>query len=194
MTAGRLLTPRQQIERLAPEMRLDAALNLIDDLTGGSQEMVAWLVRNYGLSSQQARVALTLSRRSPHCVTTEALLDAIYGHGGEGSLATLRVVISHLRRKIPSSCRISTVWGMGYAMVGDLGMPEQVPEDFAITHERRGSRIEREMIGHRWTEEDDQALRDMLSNGSEAWAIAEELGRSERAVIARAVYLRDVIV
>jgi len=45
-------------------------------------------------------------------------------------------------------------------------------------------------VRDRWTEEDDQNLAGMADSGSDIWAMAEEMGRTERAVRARLKIVR----
>ncbi|WP_164885908.1 winged helix-turn-helix domain-containing protein [Paenirhodobacter populi] len=175
------MTIRSDIMALPPEDRLPAALAVIGDLTGEEDGMVT-AYRGLGLTQSEARIAACLTKRAPGAVTPDAMSIAATGLSLEPtSLETVRVYLVRIRRKLAPAIRIINIHGEGYRIEGDFpkpvpSVPVQIPGNIRRQLTPRGR------AGQPWTPDDDAALAEMRTAGSDWWAIADELERSERAV------------
>lgn len=175
------MTIRSDIMALPPQDRLPAALAVIGDLTGEEDGMVT-AYRGLGLTQAEARIAACMTKRSPEAATHEALSIAATGLSADpASLDTVKTQVCRLRHKLAPAIRVVSVWGVGYRIEGDFPdpvppAPVQVPVNIKRQLTPRGR------VGQPWTPEDDASLAGMRTAGSDWWAIADELERSERAV------------
>lgn len=167
-------TLRQMIKQHPPGEQLELAIYMLEELTGGIDEVLAWWRTTYKLTVAEAKIAAILNARAPRAVSKEALLLAL---NTDAEIKIVDVFVCKLRKKVPF--KIETIWGQGYVMRA----PVELPADLGTFNFTRAQR------GHRWTEESDQDLRLMFENGSDISVIAEELERTERAVLER---IRDL--
>ncbi|AZB63885.1 hypothetical protein EBL87_09100 [Cereibacter sphaeroides] len=172
--------------------RLDVALGLLDDMCGGSIAHLAYYASTYGLTLQESRVVSLLAQRFPAVVPKEALHAAVLPMRGETEPKIVDVFVCKARKKLaPHGIRIVTSWGVGFSIDRDIRpAPEKlaVPDGVGLMTRRGKVALvpeERANTGAPWTEEDDAELARMVGTGSDWWAIANELGRSERSVMER---------
>jgi DNA-binding response OmpR family regulator len=110
-----MMALRAAIMALPPGDRLEAALDLIDDLTGASVAAVLALRQRYGLTSREAAVLEALNRASPRALGRESLFLAVWGHDSEAGDNIVDVYITKLRAKLGRDV-IRTVWGSGWVL------------------------------------------------------------------------------
>lgn len=76
----------------------------------------------FGLTPKEAALVQALRTRSPHTLSKEQLLSALYGlqADDEPEIRIIDVFICKARKKLePFGVRIATVWGRGYQMDED---------------------------------------------------------------------------
>ncbi len=173
---------RRTIMAEAPADRLEVAIGMLEAILGQSDHESLFWASRYGLSRKEAVIAATLNHADGRTVTKEALYDALLAAGSQAeAVAHVNVLISKIRAK---GLEIETVWGRGLRMT-KIEIP---PPPKSLPPAEKSSRTDRP-VG-RWRPEEDAELRRMKDNGSELWAIAQELGRSERSCAERWKALR----
>ncbi|RWR14266.1 winged helix-turn-helix domain-containing protein [Paenirhodobacter populi] len=175
------MTIRADIMALPPQDRLPAALAVIGDLTG-EEDGLAAAYQEMGLTPQEARIAAYLTKRSPGMVPYDAITLAAVGIETDPiSPDTIKAYVHRLRHKLAPAIRVVTVWGEGYRIEGEFPKPIKTPP-VQIPSNIKRQLTPRGRARQPWTPEDDAALTEMRASGSDWWAIADELERSERAV------------
>lgn len=169
---------RSRVMALPEAERLDYALDLLDEMAGQRDERIGAIMLQYGLTRIEAMIASVLDARHPAIVSREMMMTAVWGHDASVSDKLIDVFICKLRAKMGRDA-IATLWGQGWRLVEPLAV------DLAVMHP-----ASRAIHAYRWwSPQEDAELRRMLATGSEPWAIAEELDRTERAVLDRAKLL-----
>lgn len=165
----KLMNLKDEVLSLPVEDRLSYALDPLDRLSGGRR-----LDFGFDLTMKETQLLTALNKASPRMVTKEALHLTMYGDLGEVGMKIIDVFVCKIRAKMKgkTSLKIETVWGQGYRL------PTPLITTIRPTIRNRASRTE-------WTKDEDEILLEMKTSGSELWAIAEELERSERAIIER---------
>lgn len=161
---------RETVLALPEAERLAAALDLLDMLGGDGVAIGGWM-QTYGLTRQQASVWHLLNQAAPGIVRREALVLQAFGFEGNSD-SHINTVMHWVRRKVP--VKIEAVAGIGFRATQRLPVP-------GFDADAAG----RPREGTPWTAEEDAELARMVYTGSRWWAIAEELDRTERAVIDR---------
>lgn len=161
---------RREIMAVPAEDRLIYALDIIDQLEGQSPSEVAGIQSQLGVSPMQARFLSALNAVWPLSLSRDSLMLRLYGPDWDVSDKCLAIMTSQIRKKHPDL--IETVWGGGYRLARKL---EVTP----------GRPPVREKGGKTWSQQDDEDLQRMLANGSDISAIAEEMDRTECAVLCR---------
>lgn len=188
---------RAQIMALPENDRLDMALMLIEDLSGQRDEDLRRVCQGFGLSSQEGRFLLALNKRAPHCVDRDAIYAAIYCGRDDVAPSILNVLKSRVAQK--TGLTIVTHWGRGFSLSApvDFGSDDFLERSLETAKrlaQRSAKAVERQRTRlidvRRWSSADDAELMRMYRCGSQMWAIADELGRSERACIDRIRRLR----
>ena len=163
--------------------RLPYALNLIRALSQPSDAMKQHLKDTIGSTPKEAAILHYLLQREGQPVSKEALYEAVCGPLSDVEIKIIDVWVCKVRKKLPEGADIKTHWGFGYSATPGssdvLGRPIEAPIT-ATPRCRDGNPLD--SIRDRWTEEDDQNLAEMADSGSDLWAMAEEMGRTERAV------------
>jgi DNA-binding winged helix-turn-helix (wHTH) protein len=179
------MTLVDDILALPQEDRLDAALNAIEDLTGTDTQRYAWLKSTYGLTTREADALQCLARRGA-VVPKIGLYRAMYGMCDDIGIKIVDVFVHKIRKKLAdanAAFGIDNVWGVGYQINGRVEFPSECT--VAVDTVRRARRTIPKANSTRWSADDDAALREMFANGSEIWAIADDMERSERAILGR---------
>ncbi len=170
---------RATIMALPVADRLEHALCLIDDLTGHPDRHHTALKTAFGLTPSEAKVLCALNAASPHIVPRARLYSALYGYDGSTREKTINMFVLGLRRKLP--LKILTYWGDGFSLPVPVALAAAAPPV-------RGLRLVAEVTAPAplrqglWSVAEQAELRHMARNGSDVGAIADELGRSARAV------------
>lgn len=178
------LTHRDSIMALPENERLDAALSLIDSLTGDDLVSVNYFMTEYKLTTTEARIASMLNDRAGALVAKRVIHDGLYSMSNDDAadIKIVDVLICKMRKKIPDW--IETVWGAGYRANKRIDIPAPKTELREVT--MSASAIRRES---RWTSRDNRILRTMAGQGKDVVEIAAVLGRTQRAIIERAISL-----
>lgn len=178
---------------LPEEERLTYALDLIRSLSQPSQHMSLYLTETYRMSPREADLVNYLAKREGRPISKIDLFDACWGPLSEAQIKIVDVLICKARSKLPPGAKIETVWGFGYkAAVGTsaaLGSP--VIEE-GITAKPRPASDRSARNGERWAPYEDAELARMADNHSNLRSMAEETGRSERAVRDRLKVVRPL--
>ncbi|WP_424967311.1 winged helix-turn-helix domain-containing protein [Dinoroseobacter sp. S375] len=175
--------------REAPEdQRLEYAIEIVRRLTCEDQAALAHIAKRYGVTPQESRLIWVLASSAPDVAPKERIYTAICGLRGEVEEKLIDVLVSKVRKK--TSLTIENVRGFGYALDPEqakevLADAPKCPELFPGT---LSTPFQRNLP---WTPEDDADLAIMVSTGSEVWAMAEEFGRTQRAVLVRIALLRE---
>lgn len=169
---------RSQIMALPEDQRLEAALTLLEDVSGQNSQIVHRIQRAYGLTLFEARIVAMLHARAPNPVSRDALQSAVWGYV-DVSEKNINILMVRVRRKLP--VKVTTVFGSGWCLDAPLDL-DGLPD--AAVQARSAPRL--------WTVRDDLDLQRMLATGSDVEVIAEELDRSVSAVQTRLAYLRRV--
>lgn len=158
------------------EDRIEAAIWVLEEITGDHSGRVMSVMQRYGLTRTQARLVLALAARPGRPMSRDALVAAVYDMDTDpGDTKIIDVFIHKIRAK---GVKIRTLWGMGWVIDEPLDIPEdEMPE-------RRSARApsDHRKDGERWSGDDCQRLEEMVAGGWDIWAIADELGRTERSV------------
>lgn len=175
---------RNQIMALPQDERLEAALFVLEELTGRNGANLSQICRQFGLTRSEGEVVLFLNKSSPSVVRKEQIHAALYGCKIDApDLKIVDVLVHKARTKLPAGL-IATLWGQGYYMPVALDLPNTAPKGTPeVTTSRRGAKPlpdNRAQIGEGWSPDEDSELVRMRSNGSDFWAIADELGRTQR--------------
>lgn len=160
----------KEIMALPPAERLPYALEVIEQLTGQSTDDVVRLRKQLGVSKKHAQMLLALNAAYPRVLTKSQIMTAIHGTGWHQDERTVAVMASHIRAKHPTL--LECCWGIGYRLTRKLDIGSEAV-------------LVRENAGEPWTPQDDEDLRRMFENGSAVHVIADEMDRSERAVVDR---------
>ena len=201
---------KDELSKLPPEDRLDYAIYLLEELAGGNSNQVGFLIQQYGLTRAEARMFATMINAYPNPASLERIHRALFGLNEKDYVKnSIAVFANKIRQKVGKSAAIN-VYSVGYRT-------EVVPEgynelstmaivDMSRVNQRymrrdttdkvinaRGVPVPRDFaaMNSPWTADDDQVLIQMKLNGSEPWAIAEELGRTTRSVLDRINVLKD---
>ena len=166
---------RAQVMDLPPAERLEHALYLLDALSGFDIQAAGWLCHAYGLTAVEARLFLALNQAFPRALSYEACLTAMYGLREQPSLRTVAVHLSRMKRKLAAAGHrdlVRNVSDFGYAVSRRVTVN---PPGLTVVPPR-------ESPWKAWSDEDCAQLKRMVENGSELWALQEELGRSATAI------------
>jgi len=107
----RRLTYRDHAARMEPREAVEYLCCLLDDLTGDAEPMLP------GLRFMENRVYQCLKRRRGRPVSCEDIMTAIYFDRDPATRKTLDVLVMRVRRHLPPSEKIETVYGFGYRLV-----------------------------------------------------------------------------
>lgn len=174
------------------DQRLEAALAIIDDLTG--RFGVAVLQQAFRLSPTEAVMLAAINARAPEPVSYDALATALWGPWAElRDPAGVKVYVTRLRRKLEGTGHeILCVWGQGYCLARAIQMVGlTVPASVQPITNSAAALPSKDLLDDpqrswsRWSAQQDAELIRMRANGSEWWAIAEEMERSEDSCIRR---------
>lgn len=174
-----MLSVIDQILQLPKEQQLEEALAILRELTCESTSIQRKISKIYGTSPTEARLFLFLGSHNKRAKSKEQIYTALYGYRCDVQLKTIDVYISSMRKK---GIKIETISSVGWKLISDL--PEVNHDIF--TH--RGYKDENNPKGRHnahWTPSEDEEMMRMVKNGSQWWAIADELGRTERGVLER---------
>ena len=183
------------IRALPKDEQLEAALDVIRDLTGGGSADVAHWSAVLGMERAAAVVFSVLWARQGAIVSTEVMLRSVESHGfAEWSRQNMSVALCKCRRQLAAagiSEGIKNRFGQGYFLTPEAikALEHRAParEDGGVGKLTLGS-LPEEIVARRgsaWTPEDDGELRRMFLRGDAVSAIAWELERSERACLER---------
>lgn len=142
--------------------------------------------KEFSLTPTQARITHFLAQVAPRAVSKEQIFGAVWPVDSETESRIIDVTVCHVRAK---GIGVETVHGVGYAMPEEEAervlprLPEAEPRRYVLSNRNEHFLDTREP--RPWTDEDDLELLRMRDNGSEWWAIAQELGRTERACTCR---------
>lgn len=179
-----------------PEERLGYAIEILRQLCADDVEIIRHYRVAFGMPPQEARVAHFLAQRADRVCSPETIFMACWPHLSNTQVKTIDVYICKLRAR---GFKIETRWGAGYEMSAEEAsrvLPKPREPDHVFNRLPLKSR-EDQSVNHRvrrsdcWTEEDDAELLRMADNGSDVWYMAQEFGRTERAVIERLRVLRS---
>ncbi len=173
------------------DQRLETALAIIEDLSG--QFGAAVLQRVFRLTRAEAVMLAAINARAPELVSHDALATVLWGPWAEErDPAGVKVYVARLRRKLAGSGHeILCVWGHGYHLSSPIemgGLKALPPEPVTAVVTPLHSSPARDAAASgvmRWSAQEDAELIRMRANGSEWWAIAEEMERSEDSCIRR---------
>lgn len=181
----------RDIEALPREEQLPYALELIARLTCAETHQMALLSAAFGLSKYPTQVLGYLANMAPVICSREMIFQAVWGPESDTDIKTLDVHICKIRAH--PDLEIETFYGRGYRLSPAAVLAVRRVTDQACPgpHLPPAGRAGGAPAVHlsRWTPEDDAELLRMRANGSDWWAIADELGRTERACVDRAVSL-----
>lgn len=171
------------------DQRLEAALAIIDDLSGQVGADVVLLQQAYRLTKAEAVMLAAINARAMELVSHDSLATVLWGPWAEQrDPAGVKVYVARLRRKLAGTGHVITcVWGHGYRLesrIDLLNRPVRAADDQAVT-ERPKIFADGRFGLSRWSAQEDAELIRMRANGSEWWAIAEEMDRTEDACIKR---------
>lgn len=113
------MTIRAQIMGLpvSVEEKLFAALDVIDDYTGGRSQQLDRVRHITGLPARPARILLMLNAVAGRVVTREQIMIALHPDGdGPESDKSVDVYVSRIRKALPPGVAIEPVWGEGYRL------------------------------------------------------------------------------
>lgn len=161
--------------------RVDLAIFLLEELTGGVDGSRAWLKKQFGLTKTEASVLATLNRVPGKVYSKTNLYVAVYGDASDVHDKIIDIFICKIRAKIKPLV-ITTFWGQGYCLNEKIEIPEVSAEpvrvvEYGVSDEGRS--------GTPWTKEEDDDLRVMMENGSKISVIAYEFDRTECACLDR---------
>lgn len=174
---------------LPQDEQLAAALEIIRTLTDPHTDYVGMLNREFGLTGKQSML-LNFLYQARNMRTKEAIFTAIWGYDAETGIKIIDVMVSKLRA-ILGKDSIVTTWGSGYGLSKEmLATLDELHEAYkgeqaVVKRTKRRGPIPLQNRRTPWSMEDDQYLLDSLAEKTPIPEIAQNLGRTERAVIDR---------
>lgn len=176
------------------DQRLEAALAIIDDLSGQVGADVVLLQQAYRLTKAEAVMLAAINARAMELVSHDSLATVLWGPWAEQrDPAGVKVYVARLRRKLAGTGHVITcVWGHGYRLESRIDLLKrpvaaaavQELEDQPVRHLTK-TFADGGLTAARWSAQEDAELIRMRANGSEWWAIADEMDRTEDACIKR---------
>lgn len=108
---------RKSLDRKYHPKNLDEAVMIIEVLRDqllAITEDSSLEGREYGLTGKESRIYQTLKSRNGRPVTKEGLHVALYGNGSDVEIKIVDVFVCKIRKKLPVTESIETIWGVGY--------------------------------------------------------------------------------
>lgn len=162
------------LEAMPEHDRCAEAMAILRDLLGDSDGGLDYLWRRYRIGGAKARILLLMDRAWPRWLEGGHVADVI----GTGR----SVISTHICQLRPRAARhgiqIECECGR-YRLAKRIDIPDlPIPVRY------------RKNVGGVWTDDDTADLVRMVQSGSEISAIADEMGRTERACLDRMRVLR----